>query len=89
MLERILRLALLFAIVCLPLAGCGYMTKQGRQQIAYQRYVRKCSGRKMKMARKIKAPKMPLTPGPSDNRIHTEVSGAPQSVTSAQSQASE
>jgi hypothetical protein len=88
MLEHILRFALLLAIVCSPLAGCGYMTKQGRQQIAYQRYVRKCSGRKIKQAKKFKKPRMPLTPGPSDNQIHTEVTDAPQSVTSGESQTS-
>jgi hypothetical protein len=89
MLEQMLRLTLLLTIACSSLSGCGYMTKQGRQQIAYQHYIKKCSGRKMKQVRRVKAPHMPLTPGPSENKINAEVTSAPQSVTSGESATNE
>jgi hypothetical protein len=54
--------------------------------MAYQRYIKKCSGRQAKINRKIKAPRMPRTPGPSENRVNTETSESPQSVTSGESQ---
>ena len=90
MLERILRYFLIVALIAAPLSGCAYMSKNGRQQLAYQRYVKKFSGKKMKLKKKIKAPRMPLTPGPSENKVHTEVSGdSPQSVRSGESQPNE
>ena len=82
MLERTFNYLLIAAFAVAPLSGCAYMTKNGRQQMAYQRYVKKNSGRKMKQQKKFKSPKMPLTPAPSDNQISTEVGGAPQSVRS-------
>jgi hypothetical protein len=89
MLERILRLLLLAAIAVGPLSGCAYMSKSGRQQMAYQRYVKKFSGKRMKQQKKIKPPKMPPTPGPSDYKTNTDVGGSPQSVTSGESQNNE
>jgi hypothetical protein len=88
MVERILRCFLLIAFAIAPLSGCAYMSKNGRQQMAYQRYVKKFSGRQVKQKKKIKAPRMPLTPEPSQNKVNTEVtdSSAPQSVTSGESQ---
>lgn len=88
MLERTLRYLLLLALAAAPLTGCGYMTKNGRQQMAYQRYVKKMSGRSVKQKKKFKAPRMPLTPQPSDNHVDTQVTEAPgpQSVHSAESQ---
>ena len=86
MLERILRLFLLCALASAPLSGCAYMSQNGRQQLAYQRYVKKFSGRRTKQQKKIKPPKMPRLPGPSDNRVNTEVNESPQSVTSGESQ---
>jgi|SRR4029079_11552717 len=84
MLERTFRYLLVAAFAVAPLSGCGYMTQSGRQQMAYQRYVKKYSGRKMKQQKKFKSPKMPLTPGPSDNQVTTEVGGSPQSVRSGE-----
>jgi hypothetical protein len=89
MLERICRLFLLLAVTVAPLSGCAYMTKNGRQQMAYQRYVKKFSGKRMKQQKKIKPPRMPGVPGPSDNKVNMEVSDSPQSVTSGESQSSE
>ena len=89
MLEQLPKYLLLVVLAAAPLSGCGYMTQNGRQQMAYQRYVRKQSGKRMKMQKKLKPPRMPLTPGPSDNHINTEVSDAPQSVTAGESQTRE
>jgi uncharacterized lipoprotein len=82
MLERIATFLLLLTFALAPLSGCAYMSKSGRQQMAYQRYIKKCSGRQMKVKKKIKGPKMPPTPGLSDNHVTTEVSETPQSVSS-------
>lgn len=56
--------------------------------MAYQRYVKKMSGRSIKQKKKFKAPKMPLTPETSDNKVSTEVTkeSSPQSVHSGESQ---
>ena len=85
MLEQIPKYLLVAALAIGPLSGCSYMTKSGRQQMAYQRYVKKQSGKRVKMQKKLKPPRMPLTPGPSENHINTEVSDSPQSVTSGES----
>ena len=89
MLERIAKYLLIAALASAPLSGCAYMSTNGRNQLAYQRYVRKHSGKKMKMQKKMKPLHMPLTPGPSDNHINTEVIDSPQSVTSGESQTNE
>jgi hypothetical protein len=81
MLERTARFFLVLALLAAPLSGCAYMTTSGRQQLAYQRYVKKFSGRKAKVVKKYKKVKMPRIPGPSENRINTDVVDAPQSVT--------
>jgi len=88
MLERTLRYFLLLALIAGPLTGCGYLTQNGRQQMAYQRYVKKMSGRSIQQKKKFKAPKMPLTPQPSDNKVDTKVmeESGPQSVHSGESQ---
>jgi uncharacterized lipoprotein len=82
MVERILKYLLLVALAVAPLSGCAYMSKSGRQQLAYQRYVKKYSGKRTKLQKKIKAPRIPRTPGPSNNKVNSEVSESPQSVTS-------
>jgi hypothetical protein len=86
MLERTLKYLLVVALGATCLTGCSYLTSSGRQQMAYQRYVRKSSGQKMKLNKKIKAPKMPKTPPPSDNRVESGVSDTPQSVRSGESE---
>jgi hypothetical protein len=88
MLERLLRYILLVAITAAPLSGCGYMSKSGRQQMAYQRYIRKSSSNRMKVQKKMKTPKMPRTPGPSGNKVNSGVSDSPQSVRSGESETS-
>ena len=89
MLGRLLKYFLFAAIAATPFSGCSYMTTNGRQQMAYQRYVRKQSGRKMKIQKKIKSPKMPKTPGPSDNKVDVEKIETPQSVRSGESRESQ
>lgn len=89
MLEQLAKFLLLFALATAPLSGCAYMTKSGRSQMAYQRYVKKQSGKRLKMQKKIKPVRMPLTPGPSEYHTNTEVTDSPQSFTSGQSQTSE
>jgi hypothetical protein len=84
MLERIPTLLLFVTFALAPLSGCAYMSKSGRQQMAYQRYIKKCSGRQMKVQKKMKGPKMPPTPGPSDYHVTTGVSETPQSVSSGE-----
>ena len=83
MLERIATCLLILTFALAPLSGCAYMSSTGRQQMAYQRYIRKCSGRQMKVKKKMKSPKMPATPGPSDNHVTTEVTETPKSVNSS------
>jgi len=80
MLERTFSYLLIATFVVAPMSGCGYMTQNGRQQMAYQRYVKKCSGRQMKQQKKYKKVHMPLTPGPSEDQITTQVGDSPQSV---------
>ena len=91
MLERTLKSLVIVALAAAPLTGCGYMTQNGRQQMAYQRYVKKMSGRSIKQKKKFKAPRMPLTPQPSDNKVNTDViqESGPQSVHSGESQSNE
>ena len=86
MLERLLKYFLLAAIATGPMSGCAYMTHNGRQQMAYQRYIRKQSGRKMQIAKKVKSPKVPKTPRPTENKPTLDVIETPQSVTSGESQ---
>jgi hypothetical protein len=85
MLKRIRRSSALILVVCFALPACSMLTKSGRQQLAYQRYVRKCSHRRDRQRAKMKTPRIP-TFAPSENKINTEVGGSPESVTSGQSQ---
>jgi hypothetical protein len=61
------------------------MTAHGRQQMAYQHYVKKCSGREMKIKKKVKAPPMPHSSGPSKDKVDAETVESPESVTSGES----
>jgi uncharacterized lipoprotein len=85
MLERTLKYLVIAAVAAAPLTSCSYLSSSGRQQMAYQRYVRKMSGKKMKLKNKIKAPKVPKNPGPSENNIKSDVTDSPQSVRSSES----
>lgn len=87
MLERILKSLAILLIGCFLLPGCGNFTKSGRQQMAYQKYVRKCShGRERQ--RKIVTKRQQRVPAykPSEYEVTTGVVDSPQSVTSGESQ---
>ena len=86
MLERILRAAAVILISCLVFSGCSHFTKSGRQQLAYARYVKKCSHNRVRQQTKFKKVLMPKVPDPSDNKVKTEIVESPQSVTAAESQ---
>jgi hypothetical protein len=89
MLERILKSLAVILASCLILPGCAYFTKSGRQQLAYEKYVRKCSYTRDRQRSKMKMPRMAIPAStPSENRVSAEVVDAPspQSVTMGDSQ---
>ena len=89
MLERILKSLAIILVSCLILPGCAYFTKSGRQQLAYEKYVRKCSYTRDRQRSKMKMPRMAIPAStPSENRVSAEVVDAPspQSVTMGDSQ---
>jgi hypothetical protein len=82
MLEQPLRsigLALIAGSVFL--SSCSYMTKSGRQQMAYRNYVKKYSHNRVKQQTKFKKIKTPQPPQTPDA---VKTAGGPQSVSSAQ-----
>lgn len=78
---RFSAVVLLFAM--LGLSSCSsYLTKSGRQQASYERYVRRSSHGRIKLQhRMLAAQKPPKTTAPSDPV--TTTSTGPESVTSA------
>jgi hypothetical protein len=86
-LERAAKLLALVFLAATLLDGCAYFSKNGRQQMAYERYVRKCSKQRDRYRAKMKtkAPKIPKYE-PSEPKETSEVAGSPQSVTSGQTQ---
>ena len=75
-------IAILFA--ALLLSGCSYATTRGRQQMAYARYVKKYSHKRVKQQTKFKKWKMPLTPE-SQPAVTSGTDQSPQSVRSNES----
>src|SRR2546430_12186081 len=53
MLERILKFSAILLVGCFLLPGCAHFTKSGRQQLAYERYVKKCVHRRNRQRVKI------------------------------------
>jgi hypothetical protein len=82
MLERAAKLLAVIFFAATLLDGCAYFSKSGRQQLAYERYVRKCSKNRDRQRAKMKAPKIP-TFEPSEPKEVTQLGGSPESVTSA------
>ena len=80
MLEQLSRLIVVALLGCSMLSGCAYMTKRGRQRIAFEHYITKYSRHRAKQKQKIKAANMPTSPRPK-NTVDTAVSDSPQSVT--------
>jgi hypothetical protein len=66
---------------CILLSGCSMLTARGRQEAAYERYVRKSSLGRVKLQKKLsyKKTKVPVME-PSEPTESTQVSG-PESVT--------
>ena len=71
-----------FLIGAMLLSGCSMLTARGRQEAAYERYVRKSSLGRVKQQKRLsyKKAKLPVME-PSEPRETTEVSG-PESVSS-------
>jgi uncharacterized protein YceK len=86
MLERFARSLAVALIASIGFSGCAHFTKSGRQQLAYQKYVRKCSKQRDRQWAKMKAPHIPVLP-PSQDKVTTQVGGSPESVTSGESKA--
>jgi|GEM_PF-933479 len=86
MLERIVKSFVFILLVGTLFDGCAYFSKSGRQQLAYERYVRKCSKNRDRQRSKMKAPQIPAF-APSEPRETTQLGPSPESVTaSGQSQ---
>jgi hypothetical protein len=85
MLERFAKSLAIALIASMGFGGCAHFTKSGRQQLAYQKYVRKCSKQRDRLRAKMKAPRIPKI-APSQDKVTTEAGGSPESVTSGESQ---
>jgi len=88
MLEQTLRLLMVVLIGCFAFPGCAHFTKSGRQQLAYQKYVRKQSGMRSRQQAKMKTPRVPSFQT-SPSKVTAGANDSPQSVTSGESQTSE
>jgi hypothetical protein len=73
---------LLVALLALSDGGCSYLTKSGRQQAAYARYVRHASYNRVKLQRKLSSsPK--IQPPKMENEPAVATSTGPESVTAS------
>ena len=81
MLDRPLRLLLVATIALSTLPGCSSMSKSGRQQARYAKYVGKHSKKRVVQKKKSKKIRMPLTPE-SQPVMHASAADAPQSSSS-------
>jgi len=71
---------LLVALLALTDGGCSYLTKSGRQQAAYARYIRHSSYNRMKLQRKLSSsPK--IQPPKMESEPTVATSTGPESVT--------
>jgi hypothetical protein len=71
---------LLIALMALTDNGCSYLTKSGRQQAAYARYIRHSSYNRIKLQRKLFAsPK--VQPPKMETEPTVATSTSPESVT--------
>jgi hypothetical protein len=86
MLERFAKSLAVVLIACIGFSGCAHFTKSGRQQLAYQKYVRKCSYTRDRQASKMKMPRIPMF-APSRDKVTADVGSSPESVRSGESQA--
>ena len=80
-----LLLSFLVCAVATQFTGCSMLTKNGRSQAAYSRYLKRSSSAQMKQKIKYGKPKKIESPVPSDPATATESSG-PESTTSGNPQ---
>ncbi|MEP6937647.1 MAG: hypothetical protein ABI871_06225 [Chthoniobacterales bacterium] len=75
---------LLATAVCL--SGCSMLTKNGRNQRAYEKYVRRSSMTRVKQQSRFRSskPTMPITQAESEPTLTNESSG-PESVSEGES----
>jgi len=76
----------LFLVLAFSLPGCSLLTKNGRQQWAYERYVRKSSITRARSSPKVKFRMADSQLRPSSPQVRTNVLETPQSVTAAPSE---
>jgi hypothetical protein len=82
MLDRILKFFAVVLVSCFLLPGCAYMSKSGRQQMAYERYVQKSIHRRNKGKMKITKEQQRIPDSkPSKYEVKSGVVDSPQSVT--------
>ena len=77
------RLSILLLLV-FGLTSCSYLTKTGRQELAYRKYIRKSSVVRARQQKKFRfrAPQMEIR---QDAPVMTTAPESPQSVTASQS----
>ncbi|MGH8100760.1 MAG: hypothetical protein ACREIW_05645 [Chthoniobacterales bacterium] len=66
MTKRILQFTSALVVGCFLLPGCAYFSKTGRQEMAYERYVKKCQKRRYHQRVKItkQQQEIPTRPAP-------------------------
>jgi len=85
MLERILKFSAILLVGCFLLPGCAHFTKSGRQQLAYERYVKKCVHRRNRGRMKITKQQQRVPDyRPSKYEVQSAVVDSPQSVTASE-----
>ena len=86
MLERILKLSAVLLLGCFLAPGCAHFTKSGRQQLAYQRYVKKCMHRRNTQRFRLTKQQQRIPDyKPSKYEVKTGVVDSPQAVTAGES----
>lgn len=86
MLGQVLKWLTPILISCLAFPGCAHFTKSGRQQLAYEKYVRKQSGIRARQQAKVRKVHVRVPSAlPSDPKVSAGAYDSPQSVTTAES----
>jgi len=73
---------LFVALLALTDGGCSYLTKSGRQQAAYARYIRHSSYNRMKLQRKLSSSQK-IQPPNMESEPTVAASAGPESVTAS------
>ena len=84
--KRILQFTLAAVVGSLLLPGCAYMSKEGRQQMAYQRYVKKCQKMRYRQHAKIAKQQLEIpTRPPPKYKVTVGTIDTPQSAVMSES----